>query len=213
MFRTIGKWLISRSLDRDESPAAWLRLWIDRDDQLQKFEQASRQVGNRLKRDVAGWIASQTCPGDSEPSGIRRTALPLPTFSRRARWAAWSIVACGAAAAVLALVRWPSDGDQAKTASHPGDPSVTRTSSADVISDDDREWLIAAFTASRTNYQAFKDRAQSFPPSAGELRRDGAATILEPTGIVGAAVGRALALLGRGMQSEQQQLASDVKAA
>src|SRR4051794_26974483 len=90
MLRSIARWFISRSIDQAAPLPDWLRRWIDRDDEVARFEAASRQLVGRMKNEAPAWIASQSARSLEEAgqplrmvAGQLKSARPA---DRRGRW-------------------------------------------------------------------------------------------------------------------------------
>jgi hypothetical protein len=222
MLRMIARWFISRSIDEDVRLSNWLRRWIDCDEELKQFEILSQQLGNRLKKDAPHWIASQALPADEQTSpeitpshsAPLRSRLVVQRVVRRKRKVAWSLAACAlAACALLAFSRLQTEGDHAGQPRLLQDRGLAQAPASETISAADREWLVAALKTGRIQLGRLQAQATELPRRARVVELPGVAAIVEPTEVAGMTAGRALANLDRGMQSEQQQLNSDIKAA
>jgi hypothetical protein len=219
MLRMIARWYISRSIDEDVRLPNWLRRWIDRDDELKQFEMASRQLDSRLKSDAPGWIASQAT-GAVEEAVRPQTMVAVTTkSSRRERTIAWSLAASAIAAGAFFAIAWlqsaklPLNEDRVEQSLPGAEKHLALTPSTDTMSAVDREWLITAWKRSRANLGRLKAHAEDLPRRVEVLKMPDASTVVEPAAVAGSTAGRALATLDRGMESERQQLTSDVRAA
>jgi len=213
MLHMIARWLISRSIDEGHPLPGWLRRWIDRDDELEQFEMLSRQLGCRLKGDAPGWIASRSLPAGEESAGRRGIVGGQRAANRRNRRLAWSLAACAVAAcAGFAIARLQMEPDHRERPIPSGDDTMVQMPATATITVADREWLAAAWKTSRTNFGQLQARAKDLPRRAERWRLPGA-SIVEPVEVAGSTAGRALATLGRGMDSEQRQLTSDMQTA
>jgi hypothetical protein len=219
MLRMIARWFISRSIDEDVRLPNWLRQWIDRDDELKRFELASRQLDSRLKSDAPGWIASQATGAVEEAVGPRQMVAVTTKSSRRERTIAWWLAASAIAAGAFFGIAWlqsarlPLNEDHFEQSLPGADKRLAATPSTETISAVDREWLIIAWKRGRVNFGRLKAHAEYLPREVEVLKMPDASTIIEPAVVAGSTAGRALAALDRGMESEQQQLTSDVRTA
>jgi hypothetical protein len=204
----------------------WLRPWIDRDEELKQFERLSRRLGDQLKDDACGWIASQAVssealPGSATSVGRERCVMAQPATFRGDRRLRWALGALGATAlatcAWFAVARWQWQGAQAQQRHQDESREIAQAppmpTTAATISAADREWLSATWNSSRASLGQWQARAQELPGRTEMLKLPGLSAIVEPAEAVGSTAGRALATLDRGMQSEEQQLTSDAKAA
>ncbi|HEV3338803.1 MAG TPA: hypothetical protein VG125_00555 [Pirellulales bacterium] len=211
MLHLIARWLISRSIDEDRRAADWLRRWIDRDERLKRFETLSRQLGSQLKDDARVWTASRELPAGAKSPIRPRGVVSRPASVRRPRSVGWSLALSGAALAACAwfvLGHLPSAGDR----SGPPGPSEKHgvAQAPAKITAADREWLATAWKTSRAHLGQWRPRAGVLPGRTESLKLPGLAPVVEAAG---STAGRGLAALDRSMASEQQQLASDAKAA
>jgi hypothetical protein len=222
MLHRIARWLISRSIDEDRPVPVWLRRWIDRDEELRQFETQSRQLEGRLKDDACGWIASQArsseaFTGSATSVGRQRRVIAQPATFRGERILRWALGALGAMAlatcAWFAVARWPWQRAEAERHGQDESRQIAQAPATPTISAADRKWLSATWNSSRASLGQWQARAQELPGRMETLKLPALSAIVEPAEAVGSTTGRALATLDRGMQSEEQQLTSDAKAA
>lgn len=213
MLRMIARWLISRSIDEGHRLPGWMRRWIDRDDELNQFEMLSQQLGCRLKNDALGWITSQSLSVGGKSTGRQEIVPGQRAPNRRKRRLAWSLAALSVAACAgfaIARLRW--ERGPLERAISSGDRTIAQMPAVATITEADREWLAAAWNTSRANLNQWHARADGLSRRAQRWMSPGV-SIVEPVQVAGSTAGRALATLRRSMDSEQEQLTSDMKTA
>lgn len=219
MFHRIARWLISRSIDEDRSVPHWLRSWIDRNEGLKDFETMSRQIGRQLKSDAREWISSQALPGRVESVLSRRLFTPNAVSLARVRIMRRSVGAMilgttgVAACAWFTIGHFRSHSDQVKQSDAEGGRPIAEAHPTGTITSADREWLATVWRRSRTKLGQLQARATSLPGGAEILNLPSRSAIMQPAQVVASTTGRALAMLDRGIDSEQKQLTSDARAA
>jgi hypothetical protein len=219
MFRMLARWLISRSIDEGRRVPDWLRHWIDRDHDLKQFEKLSRQLGDDLKKDSGGWIASQASAAGEELAGRRRLVVAEPATFRLRHRGAWSLASLSLGTGALAACAWfvvarlQAPPDRAEQPTPDAQRQVVQTPEAVTITAADREWLATTWRTTQANFNQLQARARALPARAEILKLPGVSTIVEPAETAGSTTGRALATLDRGMLWQQQQLADDAKTA
>lgn len=218
MLRRIARWLISRSIDEGRHVPQWLRKWIERDDKLKDFETLSQRLGAQLKDDAADWISSQKLPRRVETVLPRRLVRPNAVSHRRKRAVRGAVGAMlfgttAAACVWFTMSHSRSPTDQAKQPKPEETRHIVKENPAVPITAADREWLQTAWRRSRANLSQLHERATNLPGRSDLLNVSGYSAIIEPAETAGSATGRALAMLDRGMTSQQQQLTSDSRAA
>ncbi len=219
MLRTIGKWLIGRAIEREAPLPRWLRWWVDRDEELSRFESASQRLGALLRRDAAGWMARQTLEVRKELTGSALVRWSDPPRGWTRRRTAWSLTACAlAASALFALANWPTTGHDAAP---PDSSGGGRLANGQLASDRDvesiprieRQRLIAAWRAGRANVNEWKERVKGVSGKIEVLGLREAAAIFAPAEAAGATTERVLAALDAAMASQRQELTSGMRSA
>lgn len=231
MLHFVAKWLISRSIDENRRTADWLRRWIDRDDELKRFEILSRQLGDRLSDDAHRWTCRQEIPTGARSadrihssSFAPRKGVPSRSESRQCaaqHWArrksrvAWSAGGLTLATAAVMVCAWfvigrlHSREDRAK---QPDAAENRRIAATAKLTAADRAWVVAAWKTGHKNLVRL--RARGLPRANSEIPKlPDLAPIAEPAEAAGSTVGHVLATLDRGMEAEQQKLAFEAKAA
>jgi hypothetical protein len=214
MLHFVAKWLISRSIDENRRPAGWLGRWIDRDDELRRFEILSRQLGDRLSDDARSRISSQQMATGGRLPGRPRVVLARQAPFRRRRSVAWSVGGLTLGTAVVVACAWfvigrlHSKGERATQPDPAEDGRIVATAKLTAA---DRERVVRAW---KTGHESLmRLRLHAFTPRHEMSNPPDLSPIVEPAEAAGSTVGQVLATLDRGMESEQEKLAFDAKAA
>lgn len=214
MFHTISKWLISRLVEREAPLPPWLRRWVDRDEELLRFESASRRLTSRLRSDAPAWTARQSSDVRAEqlvPAAAHYVRPPAAWYRRPA--ARVGALCALAASIMLAFAWW-----QGLTTEHVPSPTISDQALAvqgagGPISPREGAQLMAAWQASRVHVAAWparlKDAARRF--EAIELRSP--ATIRPSWEIADATPQRLRRKLSAAVSSQRQEFAAGMKSA
>lgn len=211
MFRMIGKWLISRAIERDRPPRGMLRRWIDHDEELFQFEAALQGMLARLRGDAGGWLGRDANHGFS--AGERRPleharCVPLARSGHRI---ARPAVASGLAAClVIMALLWPALSDQGTSIPTNLQERVAREGNA-TLTPDDRAQLMAAWQLGRAQIEAWQARATDVPRKLENVPWSIAPVL--PARWTGAATKRVHAALEMAVVAQRQELADGMKSA
>lgn len=215
MLRTIFEWLISRSIDQDRPLPDWLKRRVDRDDDLKQFEVRSRQLGDRLRVEAADWIASGAS-AKANDSALRRQIVTQHRNApgRGRQKIVWTLLAGSMAAMlVFAVFQLGSPGDRVARLDPGRDPHLAKAPPVKKTPDPDHKSLVRWLKDKEAKLGQLRSRMNELPSPTEDWKLPDVSVIVEPAKAAGSSAGHALAILDRGVESEQQLLKSELQTA